>query len=484
MPVTPELKDFIIDVGPDGTFRPSGTYQTIPEHIDGMFQKFAADNAKEIVIYFHGGLVNEKNGIASAIKMATQFRAAGLTPVCFVWETGLIETVINNINKISDTKLFDKLVKLLIKKTSEKLGFDAVAGRGAGSMISDAEIEIELSKPEPFEKYDRVKNIATRDAVTLAAIPADDVLQRTLRDEVRDMIDDDPSISIALSQTELSLQSGPPGAAGGRGIISTAMLVEHIVKIAFRVIKRFMEKRDHDFYPTIVEEILREIFVTELGAWVWNNMKVKSQDMWKDNTNASGLNRYAGRYFLQKLLDYTKDGSMKVSLIGHSAGSIAICNLLEATTGIDPDFQYHHIAFMAPACRIDLFEEQMVKQQQRYKEFRMYTMKDAVEKNDRLVPFIYTHSLLYLISGALEDKGTAYDAYILGLERHINGSYADPALSPVYDYLHAPSTDRIVQSQTAAGTTLGYQSTAISHGGFDDDLPTVSSIISFLKNKA
>ena len=105
----PELQDqdFIVDVGPHSTFNRSGEYQTLPEHIDAMFQAFEERGAKKIAVYFHGGLVSEKNGLASARQMAPRLATADYAPVCFVWETGLIETVTTNLSKISGTKLYD-----------------------------------------------------------------------------------------------------------------------------------------------------------------------------------------------------------------------------------------------------------------------------------------------------------------------------------------------------------------------------------------
>ncbi|MBK7389243.1 MAG: hypothetical protein IPI23_09310 [Bacteroidetes bacterium] len=70
-----EAKDFIINVGPNGTFRPSGSYQTLPEHIDAIFQRYETDKVKKISIYFHGGLVNEKKWNGNGfLKWANTFR--------------------------------------------------------------------------------------------------------------------------------------------------------------------------------------------------------------------------------------------------------------------------------------------------------------------------------------------------------------------------------------------------------------------------
>jgi len=480
-----EAKDFIINVGPNGTFRPSGSYQTLPEHIDAIFQRYETDKVKKISIYFHGGLVNEKNGMETAFKMGKHISDAGQTPLCFVWETGLMETVSSNLTKISDTKLFNKLIKVLVKKLSEKLGFDLTEGKGAGQLLTDEQIDKELFKPIPFESYNQEKLIVTgKGAEAITMLPKNEAdLIRSLEADFTYLIQADLDFTNTIARTKLTVDTGQQGQA--KGIISTATFIKHVALIAFRVIKRFINKRDHDFYPKTIEEILRELYVVELGAWVWNNMKVKSNDMWKDNQKLSGLNRFAGRYLLDKLIDYVKkNNDVEVNLIGHSAGSIAICNLLNTTSNIYPQLVYNKIAFMAPACRIDLFNKEAVMNRNRFNHFRMFTMNDHFETHDRLVPYFYTHSLLYLISGILEDEGKEFDAYILGLQRHIIGNYPYDSAQELINtnqFLFEAATNRIAFSQTDATATDGMKTKSVSHGGFDDDNDTIESIKYFLK---
>lgn len=479
-----EAKDFVINVGPNGTFRPSGSYQTLPEHIDAIFHRYETDKVKKISIYFHGGLVNERNGMETAIKMGKHISDAGQTPLCFVWETGLMETVSSNLTKITDTKLFNKLIKVLVKKLSEKLGFDLTEGRGAGKLLTDEQIDNELFKPIPFESYNQEKLIVTgKGAEAITMLPKNEAdLIRSLEADFTYLIQADLDFTNTIANTTLTVDTGQQGQA--KGIISTAMFIKHVAIIAFRVIKRFINKRDHDFYPTTIEEILRELYVAELGAWVWNNMKVKSIDMWKDNQKLTGLNRFAGRYLLDKLINYAKkNNDVEVNLIGHSAGSIVICNLLNTTSNIYPQLVYNKIAFMAPACKIDLFNKEVVMNKNRFNHFRMFTMNDQFETHDRLVPYFYTHSLLYLISGILEDEGKEFDGYILGLERHIRGNFPYDSAQELINtnqFLFESSTKRIVFSQTDATTPDGIKTKSVSHGGFDDDNDTIESIKYFL----
>lgn len=478
-------QDYIIDVGPQGTFQRSGTYQTLPEHIDQLFNNFEQHNQRKIAIYFHGGLVNEQAGLTGARNMAPHIIQGQCAPVCFVWETGLVETISTNITKIHQTKLFTKLLKAIIKKVSEKITISDPQGRGTAQVgLTYAQIQEELSSPIPFKDFDRISAQAggrgPGDVEDLVQNKI--VFEAQLNAELRRVIETDPEFIEAIEQTELSVPT-ENAANGSRGIISLLGFVKHAVAIVYRIIKRFIEKRDHGIYPTIVEEILRELYIAELGAWVWNAMKIKAADMWKSNQDRQGLDQYVGRYFLEKLIAYkNKYPDTKISLIGHSAGSIAISHLLNNTAALSADFTYDHILLLAPACRIDLFQTALLTNPNRCKDIRIFTMSDDYESQDVLVPFVYTRSLLYMVSGILEDEGKSYDAYILGLQRHIGYQlpYNIPGLQTCHDYIYMAGLDRV--SFSIATTTVdGMTTTATKHGDFDDNPATLTSIEWILK---
>lgn len=113
----------------------------------------------------------------------------------------------------------------------------------------------------------------------------------------------------------------------------------------------------------------------------------------------------------------------------------------------------------------------------------MFTMEDQYEKKDRLVPYVYTRSLLYLVSGALEDEGKSFDAYILGMQRYLDESAPfgnDPVLSAIRDFFKA-TENRVIYSKTADDALAGLISTSLKHGDFDNrGEKTMESIIHIL----
>lgn len=486
-----ELNDahFIINAGPGGTFLPSGEYHTSPEDVDAMFKNFETNGAKHIAIYFHGGLVNESAGLNAARNIAPHIIAANCAPVCFVWETGLLETFHENISKIREMPLFNILLKLLLRKISEKIGLGIVIGRGSGSGLSPEQIDLELQKPYPFAEIDKhTENAGSRDGASIESLEALDragQLENRLKMEFEKEIRRDIQLMQELSSHVQDI-SDPEKKADSRAGTVLVGLIPSIAKVAYKCIKRFISKRDHGFMPTVVEELLRQFYISEIGAWIWKGMKDKSAALWESNEGLNGLHRHAGRYFLDQLTQYiSRFPETEVSLIGHSAGSIAICNLLNSSCNQADLVTFKHIIFLAPACRTELFEEHLLKQPDRFQSLRIFTMSDENECKDALVPYIYPRSLLYLISGVLEDRGKSFDAPILGLERHIafKKPYGVEPYRKVHEFLYFTGSNRCCFSKSLDGAGEGLQTQSLKHGDFDDDIPTLNSITYILSQQ-
>ncbi len=483
-----------LDIGPGGTFNPSGNpgYDSIPQDVDDLFDDLQAKDQKKILLYFHGGLVGEEDAMSSAILITEKLiNETDVHPIAFIWETDLLSTIKQNLGNITSSDFFKKLLEKVIKVAGDKLGLDVntlVGKRGIGN-LTDAEIQLELQKEAPFENY--TQNAATRSVNILSG---DD---NTLRDEIEASIQDeiagDPDFSSALiasltpAQLHLINQDKVISVPrpGQRGILSLAKIITAAITVIFKVIKRFVNKRDHGFYPTVMEEIFREVYIADIGTTLWGFMKTKANDMWlPDPAGTTGLDQHAGRYLLSQLKTYSgANPGVTIDLVGHSAGAIAICNFLREFLDMGIDAKVRNIIFMAPACRSDLFADTIGQHPDAFQNFRMFTMSDQYECLDRCVPYVYTRSLLYMISGILEKD--EFDAYILGMQRYLSGNppyAADPKLQANINFMAAPP-NRIVYAVTAAGAAPGLQCTAQHHGDFhDDQYLTMDSIVYILNH--
>jgi hypothetical protein len=108
------------------------------------------------------------------------------------------------------------------------------------------------------------------------------------------------------------------------------------------------------------------------------------------------------------------DRPQATELTGPARCAIVLCHLLAAAQRY-PGLSFRHLFFLAPACTHEMFNREVAGHPNRYQQFRMLTMSDDFECKDRLVPGIYNRSLLYFISGVLEDE---VDMPIAGLHRH------------------------------------------------------------------
>jgi Alpha/beta hydrolase of unknown function (DUF900) len=480
----------IISVGLNGTFTKTGNSYTTINDIDVLFDELYQREQKKLVIYFHGGLVNEKAGIENA-KYISDFLQSEACTISFVWKTGFIEVFNQQFEDLQKSSVFKEFFKKIISLTSIYIGGGRKSQRGLGKNVTLSEIESQLALKEPFAKFD---DVARREANKLTEIEIDllqrDVLKRLERDvEFLTLISDfqldsfsSPEKFEKINDQENKINRGP---------IEVITLVA-VSKIIWNTVNRLRHKRDHGFYLTLLEETYRSIHLNAIGHWTWGEMKNKAKKLWSQNPEENINTVSIGTYFLEKLSSLKKKNpDFTIDLIGHSAGSIVICHLLDAIHERFLDLKIRNVLFMAPACTSELFHEHIVSKSQLYENFRMFTMSDELEKKDILIPHLsslFTRSLLYFISGVLEDES---DKPIAGLELHIGkigrqsstinefSKYHkyDSTLRDINNFLSAE--DRLVLSQTITASD-GLNSNATHHGDFDRDEFTLKSIKSII----
>lgn len=462
-----------VNVGPHGTFKPSGSVQTCPEDVDAIFHHLRESGAQRLVVHFHGGLIGEGTGMDIAEKMWRLFKDDA-HPVTFVWETGPVETVKANILTIHKTRLFKKAQRLIIRHVAKRLGVD-IGGRGGGEAPTLNEIDAELGRGGRFGELEAGARDAAMalDAAELDAELGD--VEVELEEELEADAEMEEVLEGAAEETDLLDPDIVDAERHGKGIISMASAARRLALVVVAVIKRYMDQRDHGFYPTAVEEILRGLYLADLGAWMWGGMKAAGREMWLADDGPADESSHVGTYFLTRLTALADERpDLTIDLVGHSAGSIAICHLLRTAAERAPGLRFRNVLFLAPACRSELLHEEVVKHPERYQSFRMFTMKDELEREDALVKGVYVRSLLYFISGVLEDVP---DAPLAGLHRHARAEqpHTSPELLGVRDFLTAAGKERMVMSRTTSAGA-GLNSASRSHGDFDDEPVTTTSL--------
>ncbi|HEV2665969.1 MAG TPA: hypothetical protein VG324_13710, partial [Blastocatellia bacterium] len=197
----------------------------------------------------------------------------------------------------------------------------------------------------------------------------------------------------------------------------------------------------------------------------------------KENALQAAVNPNGGMRLLAKELDALPPAlvrSMRFHLIGHSAGAVFHAHLLPEL--LQASLTVQGIYLMAPACRVDLFQQNVLPAYEAGKvpAYTQFHLRDKVEQDDNCAN-LYNRSLLYLVSNACERKPRTP---ILGMEKFTH--LINPANPPsdkvkVWDFILAP---------TAADAASTVRCGATSHTAFDNDPDTVRAILERIKAPA
>ncbi|MEO8494929.1 MAG: caspase family protein, partial [Planctomycetota bacterium] len=95
------LRPHVVNLN-NGAFAASGQYETSPSDVDAIFNEHLKRALNEVqargeklrlMIYAHGGLTTESSGLAMASGLISWWKANGIYPIYFVWETGFWGTL-------------------------------------------------------------------------------------------------------------------------------------------------------------------------------------------------------------------------------------------------------------------------------------------------------------------------------------------------------------------------------------------------------
>ena len=210
-----------------------------------------------------------------------------------------------------------------------------------------------------------------------------------------------------------------------------------------------------DVSDKLVESLARKL----RGDLIWGAMKANAA---KASAAGGGAEYVATQ--LDKFLKATNT-PVELHAVGHSAGSIFHSHFLPAAHG-KTNKSFKTCQVLAPAITSSEFTTRLIPKVGAGKgidALTMYSMFDEQERDDNCLT-VYRKSLLYLIYHALEPQSKTP---ILGLEMCVR---SDPALRAFFT-----SQARAVWSVSPTSTGPD-ATTSTTHGGFDDDGPTMTSV--------
>ncbi|WP_404476242.1 caspase family protein [Novosphingobium sp. BL-52-GroH] len=199
-------------------------------------------------------------------------------------------------------------------------------------------------------------------------------------------------------------------------------------------------------------DLVVETLGRRVGTLLWQAMK--------DSARQASEPGGGARLFADKLAAKWTDRS-EIFAVGHSAGSIFHAHLLPLLCGHNLGVEQMH--FLAPAVTNALFAAQLLPLIGKgIDEATIFALSREAERADNCAG-AYRKSLLYLVSRAFEgEKGTA----ILGMEDFQRTTEVRRAFG-----------NRIVLAPTQPSAPADAASTSRSHGGFDNDAPTMESVL-------
>jgi len=164
-----------------------------------------------------------------------------------------------------------------------------------------------------------------------------------------------------------------------------------------------------------------------------------------------------------------------VTFVGHSAGSIYVCRLLQEIDRAHlPAGARANVVLLAPACTFDLLEHTVTGSGDRISGLRIFGMSDGLERRDAIAGFAYPASLLYFVSGVLEE-GT--DVPLAGMERYYRPPYEGDDFASIESARRFPLLNKAhaaIWSPRSDG--MGMNCDMKSHGGWMSAAQTVESV--------
>lgn len=474
-----------IAVNSVGDYAQTGLYRSSHEDTVTLVEHVRSRGIKKLVLYFHGGLVDERDAAKAILGMQSEFaKEESAHVVGFIWNTDILSSLEGNLKKLLDNGLATTLIKLLVTPILAR------RFNGLGE-LTDADIESYLVGEKDYSESDGLIDGETAMRTHLSGLSDDELRQEAERDAQQlvfamDNRNDSETDALWVNMPpqeildEEVFQAVRSDFDANRDRISNPApgiapwspgRVWLVASILYKVYRRYAEGLAHGPHATVVEEVIQALSADHFLRAVWNTMKKNAATMWESGKPGGDL--------LAQLTNTIKGGDLSLELIGHSAGSECIAGLIEAfpeQAGSRP-VRLNNCVLLAPATNYSRFERSYIAHAARYGSLCIFMMHDRYELSDNLINFrvlkyLYPASLLYLVSGVMEESD---DTPLVGMDRFLRGkhSHRNVDFLAVKTFLegHEPGKSVIIFRTPEDGS---YQVT--DHGDFDNDGQMLSAI--------
>ncbi|MEM6632650.1 MAG: S8/S53 family peptidase [Bacteroidota bacterium] len=470
--------------------------------LDALFTSYKETPQKPIVIYLHGGAIGQKK-VEQQIRehlSVSAFKEADCFPIYLLYQSGILEVIVNNVieafqaqvgtetldgsfdalssllKQVAQSRKFNRLFKIVAKRVIKKLGADVLQEIQSGSLLSPDGFESTLSATHAKGMF---ANFAAKiDTLSDLYQIEDDVFSESaLFDMAVPYVKDFRSEEIEALKKELAedeavkaeaIAGGYDNAEGFESLGAPIHLIWVLVHILIRVIKRFINRTHHGFFETLIEEVLRQFVEGPMQQW-WATLKGDMDQLFTIEKEED-REIFAGSALLNLLETHweglQEGGERKVFLIGTSAGTTLLSKFLGAAEAqkIHTKVRFHTV-FIVPSVTVEEFHQNMTDSRERIQSVRIFGLNDTQERKDQVIK-IYRNSILFLISGLLEERVATP---LLGLERIYQGQAPfqlhkaeNLPIKEVKAYLHAKADFPFVWSEQM-GKGPGLNNTGKQH---------------------
>lgn len=133
------LRNYVVDLGNEGRLSTNGKFTSSPLQIDRVFSNMqathdewqASGHERHVLLYAHGGLVSEQDGLETAHKQLDFWLNNHIYPISFVWETGPKDVIVDQIEDFFRSRIgvgfsfdfFESIDRLMDKFARTKLSW-------------------------------------------------------------------------------------------------------------------------------------------------------------------------------------------------------------------------------------------------------------------------------------------------------------------------------------------------------------------------
>ena len=429
----------------DGKF-----HGTSPQQLVDAFNRIDADDLPDLCIFFHGGLVSESAGLKSAAKLLEAYGAARAYPFFFIWRSGLLD-----------------VIKKKMRRAGRRPAFVVAANRAVALVAG----KMALALDDDRTLRARPREFASRRARSLKQLAV-------LTQKYDKAWSQAPAVQLGASSSELKqferfLLTLEPKLPRSKRLFQAEAIQGSDNPLA-KIIQRFNTRHDHDLFTTVIEELLIAAGVRkEIGGPIWHTMKDFIDDSFGNDDLAGG------RAVVEQLCQLLKKKpELRVTLIGHSAGTIYIQRFLEELNArLGTSKVQVEVLFLAAALTFERMDQGLTVWRRRVGNLRFFGMNNQRVGGYWEVWFLYNKSLLYIVSSLCEDDPNT-DKPIVGMQRYWMDQtpYPDPQTKRV----KALAGSRTVWAPSC--DSPGWCSDADRHGGFPEDPQTLTSVAYILQS--